>query len=261
MEQHPIPRQITSFEFKLIGFLTIKQFIYLLVFIGFGIVIYLLIPIPIINILMALLSGSIGAALAFIPINDRPLEVWIRNFIKRITSPTQYKFQKNNKPPRFLQDLYPGSLDQITTHIDSQQKLSQYLSRQSTPTNTQKQSINNLFIHGGPQINKKTGPQNKSVSEIKATAHNQPFLSGMVKNHKLIPLVGILIYIKKNSGSEPLRILKSNVNGVFVTYKPIEPGDYFFEIKDPTGTYLFDTIKLGININNQPIDFISKELI
>src|SRR5438270_526220 len=32
MEQHAIPRQITSFEFKLIGFMTLKQFLYLLVF-------------------------------------------------------------------------------------------------------------------------------------------------------------------------------------------------------------------------------------
>src|SRR5450830_869986 len=49
MEQHAIPRQITTFEFKLIGFLTIKQFIYLLIFIPIGLLIFYTFPIPILN--------------------------------------------------------------------------------------------------------------------------------------------------------------------------------------------------------------------
>jgi F-type H+-transporting ATPase subunit alpha len=52
MEQHPIPRQITTFEFKLIGFMTLKQFLYILISIPAGFVVYKVFPIPILNIVM-----------------------------------------------------------------------------------------------------------------------------------------------------------------------------------------------------------------
>ena len=75
MDQHPIPRQITTFEFKLVGFLTIKQFVYLVIFVALGLAIYGLTPIPVLNVMLGVLTASIGAAFAFIPINDRPMEV------------------------------------------------------------------------------------------------------------------------------------------------------------------------------------------
>ena len=81
MEQHPIPRQITTFEFKLIGFLTIKQFIYLLISIPIGVLIFYIFPVPILNFFLGLIVVLIGVAFAFVPINDRPMEVWIKNLI------------------------------------------------------------------------------------------------------------------------------------------------------------------------------------
>ncbi|KKP33705.1 MAG: hypothetical protein UR23_C0041G0010, partial [Candidatus Roizmanbacteria bacterium GW2011_GWA2_32_13] len=68
MEQHAIPRQITSFEFKLIGFLTIKQFIYLVISIPIGILIFYTFPVPILNFILGLIVALIGVAFAFIPI-------------------------------------------------------------------------------------------------------------------------------------------------------------------------------------------------
>ena len=68
MEQHPIPRQITSFEFKLIGFMTLKQFLYLVIFGPMGYVVSF-IPIPIVNVILGIAVASIGVALAFLPIN------------------------------------------------------------------------------------------------------------------------------------------------------------------------------------------------
>ena len=84
MDQHPVPRQITTFEFKLVGFLTIKQFIYLLIFVILAFIVYSVFPIPILNVFFALIIIAIGAALAFLPINDRPLDVWIKNLVKRL---------------------------------------------------------------------------------------------------------------------------------------------------------------------------------
>ncbi len=273
MDQHPIPRQITTFEFKLIGFLTIKQFIYLVVFVAAGFAVYALTPIPILNVIFGLLTGSVGAAFAFIPINDRPMEVWVKNLIKRLTSPTQYSFQKHNKPISFLQDLsFSNNPHQIESHIDSQKKLNSYLSGKSgaPKTDNKKQTINDLlanplsFLTKKPVRSQPAKPSDSNpVQPIIPTADiKHPFLTGSIKNHKLTPLGGVLIYVKKNPESEPIRILKSNLHGVFLSYNPLPPGEYVFETKDPKQGYFFDTMKVKVeNENNQPLEIHSKELI
>jgi hypothetical protein len=105
MEQHAIPRQITSFEFKLIGFLTLKQFIYVVVFSALGYVTYMIVPIPFINILFGVLVGGIGLALAFLPINDRPLEVWIKN-IKIDFTDAVFFFKAKSSGKFFEQSIF-----------------------------------------------------------------------------------------------------------------------------------------------------------
>ncbi|PIP15339.1 hypothetical protein COW98_03160 [Candidatus Roizmanbacteria bacterium CG22_combo_CG10-13_8_21_14_all_35_9] len=270
MDQHSIPRQITTFEFKLIGFLTVKQFIYLLIFIVSGIIVYYIFPIPYLNILAGLMVGLIGVALAFVPVNDRPLEVWIRNLFKRLISPTQYFYKKNNKPLYFLQDMtFSSNPSQITTHLDSQKKLSNYLStKNSQSTNNKKQNINNLIQDTFAIFVGKKPKQNQPVANFQQPVSNfsygpkHPFLTGSVKNKKNTPLTDILIYIKQEENSPPLRILKTNSHGIFATFNPLTLGDYLFQIKDPSNHYFFDTMKIKIEENNnQPIEIISKELI
>lgn len=94
MENHPIPQDITGFEFKLIGEMTIKQFAYLAGGVIIAWVIYMLPLLIFIKIPLALLSVGLGAAFAFLPIEGRPLDVMIKNFIKAAFSPTQYIYQK-----------------------------------------------------------------------------------------------------------------------------------------------------------------------
>ena len=270
MEQHPIPRQITTFEFKLIGFLTIKQFIYLLISIPLGLSVYAIFPIPILNIFLGLTVALIGVVFAFVPINDRPMEVWVRNLIKRLSSPTQYFFKKQNPAIYFLKNLvFTDDPHRVMSHIDSQQKLSKYLSNK-TPANNQnrKQEISSLFTDSFSSLLGK-----KSIKTVRQppTANNQlpitvnvkvPFLTGLIKNYKQTTLTGILVYIKKESTGDPIRILKTNSHGVFVTYNPLPPSDYFFEIKDPKGNFFFDTMKIKVeNKNVRPIEISSKELI
>jgi len=97
MEQHPIPQQISSYEFKLVGEMTLKQFIKAAV----GIVLALLINssglIFFIKWPLMIISGAGGLALAFVPFQDRPLETWISAFIKSIYSPTIYTYKKKGK--------------------------------------------------------------------------------------------------------------------------------------------------------------------
>ncbi len=94
MENHPIPQDVTGFKFKLIGSMTVKQFLYLL---GFGILsmiflifhMNLFIKVPIMTVL-----GCIGIFLAFIPIEGRPADIMIMNFAKAIPSENRYIFKK-----------------------------------------------------------------------------------------------------------------------------------------------------------------------
>lgn len=103
MENHPIPQDITGFQFKLIGSMTVKQFLYLAagVIIGwfvFSSGLFFLIKWP-----LVILFGGGGAALAFIPIEGRPMDVMITNFIKAFFRETTYVYDKTG-----------GNINQIT---------------------------------------------------------------------------------------------------------------------------------------------------
>ena len=269
MEQHPVPRQITTFEFKLIGFMTVRQFIYLIIFIPLGLIVFFLFPIPLLNFLFGAIVAGLGFALAFLPVYDRPLDVWIINLYKRLVSPTQYLYQKNNPPIYFLTDLPVFTQSQETAaHIQSQSYLNQYLQKTTPPSlkNDKKQNINQLFFSPLKTVfekkeKKSSTPILKDDQNINLNQVKTPFLTGVVKNHKLIPLSGILIYVKNEKG-EVLRLLKTNPHGVFATFNPLSDGEYLFEIKDPKNLYIFDTMKIRITQNNnKPLEFYSKELL
>jgi len=275
MDQHPVPRQITTFEFKLIGFMTLKQFIFLLIFIPLGFIAYYLFPIPVLNIFLGLVIGGIGILFAFFPIYDRPLDLWIKDLYKQLTRPTQYFFSKKNKPVYYFDDLFfVSDPRQTAAHIESQEKLTAYLAktqkkqREIGQSNTKKQKINFLFSNKSKTKGKNSEAaqlQNKTATSGKVNTYiigkKKPFLTGIVKNHKLIPLPGVLIYIK-DANSKILRLLKTNPHGVFATFNPLPAGEYFIELKDPNENFFFDTMKISIDSTNQkPLEFYSKELI
>ncbi len=285
MEQHPIPRQITTFEFKLIGFMTLKQFLYLVVFIPTAFIVWKLVPVPILNIVCGGLIAAAGLAFAFVPINDRPMEVWIRNFIKRVTSPTQYLYHKQNSGLNFLKELYfTSDPHKVLAHIETQEKLSAYLQKTKSPTKhieergtQKKQQIQTLLRT--PDIapvnrDQKTAPapvpsvvyraQQTPTLQQPQVIHSvptHPAMTGVIKNKRQIPLPGILVYIKDATG-KPIRLLKTNPHGIFATFNPLSPGDYEVEMKDPNGGYIFDRMKVTISGAQQPsYEFYSKEMI
>lgn len=94
--QHAIPQQISSYEFKLVGDMTLKQF---LKAVG-GIVIAIIIKgtglLAIFKWPLMLISAGTGLALAFVPFEDRPLDTWLKAFLKSIYSPTIYTYKKKN---------------------------------------------------------------------------------------------------------------------------------------------------------------------
>jgi hypothetical protein len=95
MENHPIPQDITGFQFKLVGNMTVKQFVYLAVGAIFAWLFFFMLGLPtLIKWPLSIISFSIGAMLAFVPIDGRPMDQMIGNFIKALISPTQFIYQK-----------------------------------------------------------------------------------------------------------------------------------------------------------------------
>ena len=94
MENHPIPQDITSFQFKLVGSMTLKQFAFFATGVILGWIIisspfFLLIKLP-----LALFFIASGFAIAFIPLDGRTLDTMITLFFKALFTPNQYVFLK-----------------------------------------------------------------------------------------------------------------------------------------------------------------------
>ena len=150
MENHPIPQDITGFQFKLIGDMTIKQFAYLAAGIVLGWLSFAMAPFMLIKIPLAVFFIVSGFAAAFFPIAGRPLDTMIINYIKDLFTPTQYVYEKIGSKMWFpqTQPLTHG-LNQ-TTAAKSQapdEKLRAYL--QSIP---QKAKHNSLSCNKSAQF-------------------------------------------------------------------------------------------------------------
>ncbi len=94
MENHPIPQDITGFKFRLIGSITLKQFMYLFAAGGLSLAVYffpisLFLKIPIIGVF-----ALIGGALAFVPIDGRPMDKMLMNFLKALPAENAYLYHK-----------------------------------------------------------------------------------------------------------------------------------------------------------------------
>lgn len=105
MQQHPIPQNITGFEFKLVGFLTLKQFLYLagvsiisfIIFVSIASFVKWVFIVPLV---------TLGLALAFFPINGMTFDKWLVIFIRAVTSPSRRVWQKEKKILSFLEPRF-----------------------------------------------------------------------------------------------------------------------------------------------------------
>lgn len=99
MQQHPIPQNVTQYQFRLVGDMTLKQFLELA---GGLLLAYLFFASNLIFIFkwpLIILSVLFGVGLAFFPIEDRPLDQWIINFVRAIYGPTRFIWKKSDKIP------------------------------------------------------------------------------------------------------------------------------------------------------------------
>ncbi len=121
LEQHAIPTEVTTYEFRLVGDMTLKQFGWLAGGIMIAILLWLANFIPFfIRWPLIPTFAILGAAIAFIPYQGRGIDRWIVAFIKAIYSPTEFTWHKELTVPAYLQTNRPVTLSQPS----SQKKVS-----------------------------------------------------------------------------------------------------------------------------------------
>lgn len=93
--EHQVPQNVTSFEFHLVGDMTLKQFGYLAagMIIAYIVFATLLTSSPVVALPIIIFSALSGVALAFFPIADRPLDHWVSTFFRAVYSPTQGRWK------------------------------------------------------------------------------------------------------------------------------------------------------------------------
>jgi len=145
MNQHAIPQQISSYEFKLVGEMTLKQFAKA----AAGIILAMLINSTKLIFfikwpLIAIFAGG-GLAFAFVPFQDRPLEVWIGAFLKSIYSPTIFLYKKRANQNWLEIDMVKAKADEQESQIKDQ-----------TPTAVKSGEKIKEFIQSLPSVKKET---------------------------------------------------------------------------------------------------------
>lgn len=172
MDQHPVPQDITGFQFKLVGDMTLKQFGYLAAGAIVAWVFYITNWNPIVKMPLAFFSFTFGIALAFLPIQERPLETWIVNFFKSVYKPTQYLWKKSASKLDFLGDAIvadkPLAQEPLTTlnpQPTSEEKLKEYLDTIVTVDDLLAKQQEPIEIITPPE-KPKSGPKPLDINEL-----------------------------------------------------------------------------------------------
>lgn len=146
MEQHPVPQQISAYHFRLVGDMTIKQFIELAGGIVAGWIFYSLPLHAILRWPLVIFSVFIGIALAFLPFEERPLDRWFFAFIKAIYSPTQLLWKKSLIIPAFFEEIKLATQPAVEERVGADRtKLKEYL--ETLPTQGPQTNIDKKELH------------------------------------------------------------------------------------------------------------------
>lgn len=150
MENHPIPQDVTGFKFRLIGSITLKQFLYLL---GAGVIalVFYLLPItPFIKFPLMAISGLIGMAFAFVPIDGRPMDKMIFNFAKALPSENQFIYHKKGSDMIFFSFVPPAHARPTQSQLLNQeaskkaQMFTQFSKTYFKPDQEEKENLENI---------------------------------------------------------------------------------------------------------------------
>lgn len=115
--EHPIPQEVSTYQFKLVGDMTIQQFMQVAGGALVSLVIYSSNMAGYVKWPLIIVSFLIGVAFAFFPIEDRPLSKWLVLFIKAIYSPTVYVWNKNAVRHSFFAPENSPQMNQVANSV------------------------------------------------------------------------------------------------------------------------------------------------
>ncbi|KKS87749.1 MAG: hypothetical protein UV62_C0028G0009 [Parcubacteria group bacterium GW2011_GWC1_43_11] len=255
MDQHPVPQNISSYEFRLVGDMTLKQFFQLAGGVIGGVIIYRL-PLPFfLKYPLAGLSILLGVMLAFVPVSGRPFSQWIVAFIRAVYSPTEYQWVENTQPPEPVPQTTstlplsrPSTLDMIESQLIA--RFSQIFTNPSTLFSPlpSAQSANSAYSAKSADSAQSPLPENIPLSPTPLTSIIQPqvptsnvqrpastsslpaperpnLLAGQVLDPAGLYLEGVILELSDATGL-PVRALRTNKLGQFMTATPLASGSY-----------------------------------
>ncbi|MEK7521738.1 MAG: PrgI family protein [Patescibacteria group bacterium] len=288
LQQHPVPQEISAYEFRLVGDMTLKQFLQLAGGVGIAFLIFVT-PIPaFIRWPLVILAALAGAALAFLPIEERPLSFWIFSFLKAIYSPTYYVFKNGAAEDVYQTGSVLTSPSVVAPQGDA--KAQEYLSSIPTPAEVAPFEENEkgfvarvVHLFSGrvsqeftesatPKVEHTAKPesadQNMNVAQTPGAAYTPPaggsfygstaavfaaeaappnpptspnVVVGQVLDSTGKIVDGAILELRE-VGGPPVRALRTNKIGHFLTVTPLRDGEYEIETeKDGMG---FDIIKI-----------------
>lgn len=254
MKQHPIPQDITNYKFHLIGQMTLKQFAEIAVAVVIAFIIYKTNLLNIIKWPLIFLTVGGGALIAFVPIEERPMDHWIKTFFRNIYRPTKFFWRKANKiPDLFNYKVISTQEDFFAPNVNlnpaRKQRILEYL--KSIPSEEQVDEFDlNENQRIGDILNTFDQVQvSQEDIEIEPKKQEKPNLKTRVRTlsapqafvasseHMANQIFGLVIdgqgeavadaiveVIDQNGQSQ--RMIKSDISGNFISNKPLNNGLY-----------------------------------
>lgn len=262
MEQHAVPQPITSYEFRLVGDMTLRQFAKLAAGAILALIVYGINPPGFIKWFLILIFGGVGAAAAFVPFEGRPIDVWIIAFFKRIYSPTQYTWKQRGASTDLVTTKRVSTPPQpIATPPKSTTPSAPAAPWVTTPPQPPPPVPRPATIFQAPNI-PKPPPTAPAVAAkftnvaIPATPSMPNLLSGFIHDQEGKIIEAAILEIRDVSGN-PVRAFKTNKLGQFRSATPLPPGIYEIETEKEGSS--FDIIKVELKGEIlSPIEIVSK---
>jgi len=256
MEQHPIPQQISSYEFRLVGDMTLKQFLKLAGGVLMAYLVYNSNLLLILRFPAALIFLLLGIGMAFFPINEKPLEFWLITFLKAIYSPTIYIWKKplfrqsasKPPPPKTVKQVIRPQVQSkvlvksapLSTPTTVTPKTKRGGVASQTPPSSPGVKIAEMIKHA-PRKPRSSAPPDFLEDSLPAAPTIPNIINGLVVDEKKRILEGVIVEIQ-DVENNPIRAMRTNALGQFQTATPLPNGKYFILAeKEP---YHFDIIKI-----------------
>jgi len=99
MKEHPIPQDVISYRFHIVGNMTLRQFLEIAGGVVLAVIFYKTGLPGIIKWPFVFLFAVAGATAAFVPIAERPLDHWIVTYLNIMFKPTKYFWKKTASIP------------------------------------------------------------------------------------------------------------------------------------------------------------------